>query len=247
MGKVLITGGSSGIGKEFVDYFAKEKKEIIIVARNLEKINKVKKEMKFKYGVDCKHIISDLSKKEEIEKLIEKIKNENIEILINNADFGIDKDFLKTDDSLIEEMISTHVTATTLLSRAVLINMIKRNKGTIINLGSIAGYLLNSKSNIIYNSTKRYIIHFSKCLQDEINQTNKNIKVQALCPGYTKTHFFDKYDLKTSKLYRPEYLYMTAKEVVNISIKCLRKRKVVCVPGIKNKIIVFLLKLGIYR
>jgi uncharacterized protein len=247
MGKILITGGSSGIGKEFLEYFAKEKKEIIIVARNLEKIKKVKKEIKFKYDVNFDYIISDLSKQDDLKKLIKNIEKEDIDVLINNAGFGIDNDFIKTDLNYIEDMLYTHVMATTLLSRTVLKKMIKKNKGIIINLGSIAGYLLNSKSNIIYNSTKRYIIHFSKGLQDEIKQLNKNIKIQALCPGYTKTHFFDKYDLKTSKLYRPDYLYMTAKEVVKISINCLKSKRVVCIPGFKNKIIVFLLKLGVYK
>lgn len=246
-GKVLITGASSGIGKEYAYQFAELKKDLILVARNETELKKIKKEIIENYKVDCKHIICDLSKAEEIKKLIEKIKNEDVEILINNAGFGNRIPFSKSEADVTENMINVHILATTLLTRAVIEKMILKNKGTIINVASLAGYLYTSKSNIIYNSTKRYIIHFSRNLQDEINKQNKKIKVQALCPGFTKTNFDKTAIFKTMLPVLPSFMYMEAKDVVSLSIKALNKKKVVFIPSFKNKILGFLLKLNIYK
>lgn len=244
---VLITGGSSGIGEEFAYQFAKKKKNIILVARNEERLKEIKKDIEGKYKVKCKYIISDLSKPTEINKLIKNIEKEDIEILVNNAGFGNRIDFNKSEMNIIEDMLHVHITTTTLLTRVVLEKMFKKNKGKIINVASIAGYLLTSKSNIIYNSTKRYIIHFSKCLQEEIKENKKNIKVQALCPGYTKTNFEKRAVFNNKLPTLPKFMHMETKDVVSKSIKCLENRKVVCIPGWFNRVIVFLLKMGVYK
>ncbi len=241
--KTLITGSSSGIGMEFAYQFAQMKKDLILVARNQKRLNEIKKDIEEKYKVNCNYIICDLSKEEEIYKLCKIIKNEKLETVINNAGFGESYSYTKTKIEDVTNMINVHVLATTLISRAVIDQMIQRNKGTIINVSSIAGFLISSKTNIIYNSTKRYIIHFSKNLKEEVK--NKNIKIQALCPGYTRTNFnFKKINEKS---YRPDFLFMDPKTVVLKSINALSKRKVVFIPGTLNKIIVFLLKLGIYK
>jgi len=140
-------------------------------------------------------------------------------------------------------MVNVHVLATTLLSRAGIEQMIVRKKGTIINVASIAGFLTSSRTNILYNSTKRYVIHFSKNLQEEVK--GKNIKVQVLCPGYTKTNFnFKKINERRA---RPDFLFMEPEEVVKRSIKALSKKKVVYIPGRLNKVISFLFNLGFYK
>ncbi len=245
--KILITGGSSGIGKEYAYQFAKLKKDLILVARNEIELKKIKKDLEEKYKIKCEYLIFDLSRLDQINQLCKIIEKENIEILINNAGFGNRIAFSKTEYSITQNMINVHITATTLLTRAVLDQMIKRNSGKIINVASLAGYLFTSKSNIIYNATKRYIIHFSKNLQDEIKKQNKNIKIQALCPGFTKTNF-DKHAIFKTMLPRlPSFMYMEAKEVVLKSIKALENRRVVYIPSFKNKILYFLLRLNFYR
>lgn len=241
--QVLITGASSGIGKEYTFNYAKQKYNLILVARNKTKLNKIKKELVTKYNIKCKIIICDLSKPIEIQKLIKKIKLEKIEILINNAGFGEKNTFNLSKITTDENMINVHVLATTLLTKSVYNKMLKQNSGTIINVASIAGYLYTSKSNIIYNSTKRYIIHFSKCLQEEINSLNKNIKVQALCPGFTKTNFNKTkiFERMFPKIY--SFMYMDAKDVVTQSIKALKNKSVVYTPGKKNKLARIYLKI----
>lgn len=245
--KILITGASSGIGKEYAYQFGKEKKDLLLVARNKEALSEIKKELIEKYNVNCEYYLCDLSVPEEIKKLAKKIEKENIDVLINNAGFGNRIPFNEVDAKITQNMINVHILATTLLTRAALPYMIKRNKGTIINVSSLAAYLYTSKSNIIYNSTKRYVLHFSRNLQDEMNKINKKIKVQALCPGFTKTNFDKTAIFKTMLPVLPSFMYMEAEEVVRGSIKALKKRKVVFIPGFKNRVLAFILKLNIYK
>jgi short-subunit dehydrogenase len=245
--KILITGASSGIGKEYAYQFGKMKKELLLVARNKEALKEIKKDLEEKYKIKCEYYLCDLSSPEEIKKLAQKIEKENIDVLVNNAGFGNRIPFSQVDSKVTEDMINVHILATTLLTRSALPYMIKKNKGTIINVASLAGYLFTSKSNIIYNSTKRYVIHFSRNLQDEINKQNKKIKVQALCPGFTRTNFDKTAIFKTMLPILPSFMYMEADEVVRSSIKALKKRKVVFVPGFKNRVLAFLLKLNIYK
>ncbi len=245
--KILITGASSGIGKTFAYEYAKRKKDLLLVARNKKRLEEIKKDLEETHKINCEYFICDLSKPEEIKKLIIKIKNEKVDVLINNAGFGDPEYFIEADIKITEEMINVHVLATTLLSRAVIEQMIKRNKGTIINLASIAAFTYSSISSIIYNSTKRYIVQFSKGLQHEINKKKKNIKIQALCPGFTRTNFNKTKIFEKTYDKIPSFLFMSSEKVVLKSINALDKKKVVFIPGFKNKIIVFLLKLNLYR
>lgn len=245
--RILITGASSGIGKEYAYQFAEQKKDLLLVARNKEALLQIKKDLESKYNITCEYYLCDLSKPEEIRKLAKKIEKESIDGLVNNAGFGNRIPFSEIDFAITENMINVHILATTSLTRACLPYMFKKNKGTIINVASLAGYLFTAKSNIIYNSTKRYIIHFSRNLQDEVNKKNKKIKVQALCPGFTKTNFDKTAIFKTMLPTLPSFMYMEADEVVRGSIKALKKRKVVFVPGFKNRALAFILKLNIYK
>ncbi len=245
--KILITGASSGIGKEYAYQFGKEKKDLLLVARNKEALIEIKKDLEERYNINCEYYLCDLSVPEEIKRLAKKIEKENIDVLVNNAGFGNRVPFSEVDLKVTEDMINVHIFATTLLTRAALPYMLKRNKGVIINVASLACYLFTAKNNIIYNSTKRYIIHFSRNLQDEINKKNKKIKVQALCPGSTKTNFDKTAIFKTMLPVLPSFMYMEAEEVVRGSIKALKKRKVVFAPGFKNRLLAFILKLNIYK
>jgi len=239
----IITGASSGLGKEYAYAYAKQKYDLILIARNEKNLQEIEMDIKQKYLVACKYIICDLSNLEEINLLCEKIKLEKTDVLINNAGFGEKQPYHLTDTKKIKNMINVHILATTLLSRCALDYMIKKNKGTIINVSSIAGYLYSSKSNIIYNSTKRYIIHFSINLQNELNALNKNIKIQALCPGLTNTNFNKSKIFETIRRKIPSFMYMEADEVIRQSINALSKKRVVFIPGFKNKVLSILLKL----
>jgi uncharacterized protein len=235
----IITGASSGIGLEFANQLAEKKNNIILISRRKNELEKISKELNNKYGVNCIVYPCDLSKEQEIEKLSKYISNlKEVSYLINCAGFGYSSYFNKMNPRIVKEEINVHVLATTLLTRAALPGMIKRNKGNIINVSSIASFITTSKSNAIYNSTKAYIRIFTETLIDEMDANNFNIHVQALCPGFTKTNFFKHY--KAS--FVPRIFWMRTDRVVRRSLKKIDCGSSVYIAGFKNKMIVWLLK-----
>jgi hypothetical protein len=134
--------------------------------------------------------------------------------------------------------IFVHVLATTQLTGAILPVMIKRNKGHIINVSSVASFTTTSKSNAIYNSTKAYVRIFTETLIDEMKVNNFNVQIQALCPGFTKTNFFKQYTAG----FVPKPFWMRPERVVKRSIRKVEKTSSVYIAGFKNKFIVWLLK-----
>jgi len=158
----------------------------------------------------------------------------NIIFLINNAGFGTRGRFADVDLEKHLEMIDVHVRASTRLTHAVLRQMIRNNEGYIINISSMAA-LLKKRGSPTYGGTKLFLNQFSLMLQNELKSTN--IKVQALCPGYTHTEFHSVRDFEGfNKSVIPKFLWMEAEDVVDISLKSLNKKKVVIIPGFKNRI-----------
>jgi hypothetical protein len=225
----LITGASSGLGAEFANQLAAEGYDLILVARREERLQQLADSIKSTYGIKTTILPADLSVHTDIERIIEVIRNStNIEILVNNAGFGITKRFLKAELQLELAQMEVMMIAPVLLCRAVLPAMVSQNKGEIINVSSLAG-LIPIRS-ILYGSSKAFLINFSIALQDELRATN--VKVQALSPGFVVTEFhetpeYTNFDRKNI----PAFLWMTSKEVVAESIKSLQSDKVICVPG----------------
>ena len=239
----LITGASSGIGEAFAKELASQNYDLVIIARRKDRLLELARELKSNYSISIYVIAADISTEKGIEQVEEYIKKvKNLDILINNAGFGTKGNFSDVSPENSINMINLHVLAVTRFCRAVLPDMIKRNKGSIINVSSLAAFY-PIKGNAIYNATKTYLIMFSKSIQNELK--NYNIKVQALCPGFVYTGFHDTNEFKDfDRSSVPKWLWMSAEEVVKQSLKALRKKKVIFIPGIKNRIIAGLLKIG---
>ncbi|MBO5095729.1 MAG: SDR family NAD(P)-dependent oxidoreductase, partial [Bacilli bacterium] len=144
--KVLITGASSGIGRDMAYYFAKLNFDLILVARRKEKMQEIKKNV----DVNVKIIPLDLSIKENCYKLYDKVKDENIDVLVNNAGFGLFGMFHKTDLDRELEMINLNITATHILTKLFLKDFIKRDSGYILNVCSSAGFMAGPRLNTYY-------------------------------------------------------------------------------------------------
>lgn len=239
----LITGSSSGIGEAFAKELASQNCDLVIIARRKDRLLELARELKSNYSISVYVIAADISTEKGIEQVEEYIKKaKNLDILINNAGFGTRGNFSDVSPEKSINMINVHVLAPTRFCRAVLPGMIKRNKGSIINVSSLAA-LYPIKGNAIYKATKTYLITFSKSIQNELK--NYNIKVQALCPGFVYTEFHDTDEFKDfDRSSVPKWLWMSAEEVVKQSLKALRKKKVIFIPGIKNRILAGLLKIG---
>ncbi len=238
---VFITGASSGIGKAYAFKLAQKGYDLILLARNIDKLKGIKNELKKLFNTNTKIISSDLSDINEINKAVKLIKSlDNLYILINNAGFGIPGEFSKIDLSKHLSMLNVHINATVSFSHAALIPMLKNNRGIIINVSSIASFL-KRKGAVMYSSTKCFITSFSQSLSLEVKE--KGIKVQALCPGYTYTEFHDRDAYKNfNRNSIPSFLWTNKEYVVESSLKALKHNKVIHVPGLKNKLFVILLK-----
>ncbi len=240
-GVALITGASSGIGETFAEELAARGYDLILVARRQDKLERICEQLREKYSVKCQILSADLARDEDIEKVASRIKEtENLTMLINNAGFGAIGDFGEVDFGRQLDMISVHVLAAVKLCRAALPNMIAEKRGDIINVSSVAGFMA-TPGNINYCATKAYLIPFSEGLQEELK--DKGIRVQALCPGFTCTEFHEVGDLVGfDRSHVPKGWWMSAEYVVRESLKALEKGRVTCIPHIRYRLIVTIVR-----
>ena len=224
----LITGASSGFGYEFAKIFAKDGYDLILVARNLKRLEEIREEFREE---EVTVIQKDLSIPGSAGELYKEIKNKGltIDVLVNNAGFGLLGEFSKLDVSKQAEMIHLNVTALTELTHYALQEMRERNNGKILNVASTAAFQPGPLM-AVYYATKAYVLSFSEALVEELKGTN--ITVTTLCPGATKTNFFKSASAEKARLSG------MAKEVGEVALqgyKALMKGRRIVVPGAFNK------------
>jgi short-subunit dehydrogenase len=242
-GLACITGATSGIGEAFARRFASDGYNLVITGRRREKIQTLAKEISDKYGINVDVEIAELSDSTTLQTLANKLGEiKNLEILVNNAGFSVKEFFHGENFSIQEKMLKVHCLATMKLTHSVLSNMIANRRGAIINVSSLSAFS-PFLTNAIYAATKRFVLMFSESLHLELKKTG--VKVQALCPGITRTDFHERMGYDRKKVYKKKGLMkaMSAEEVVDISLKCLKKDRVVCIPGFHNRFITVLLKI----
>ena len=233
---VLITGATSGIGYEFSKIFMENNYDVILVGRNLEKLMELEDFSKKKY-VRAYIYKFDLSLSENIDLLYKKIKTEvgKVDILINNAGIGFNGEFNEIDWQKQLDIINVNIISLTKLTKLILKDMIDQKDGKILNVASTGAYQPGPLISVYYAS-KAYVLSFSQALREEVK--GKGINVVTLCPGATKTNFSKragKGDLDVA---------MSAKEVAECGYKALMNNKAICIPGIMNKVLVFLSKVS---
>jgi len=232
----LITGASAGLGAEYARRLAAAGTDLILVARRLDRLEGLAKELGSRHGVRVETVQADLSTPEGLAAVEGRIAaSATLDLLVNNAGFGGRTGFVKGETAEHLNMVRVHVEAPVRLTRAALPGMIDRGRGAVINLSSIAAF--SAFSGAMYSGTKAFLVMFSQNLQDEVRR--KGIVVQALCPGMTHTEFHQV--AKIDKSIVPRFFWMTASKVVRISLRRVG-RGVVCVPGWKNKIIAFAMR-----
>ena len=223
--KVLITGASSGIGRDMARTFSKKGYDLVLVARDENKLNSVKKELE-KSNINVETVVMDVSKEENCIKLHENIKD--IDILVNNAGFGDCGDFTKTDLNKELNMIKTNIKAYHILTKLYLIDMKKKNGGKILNVASIAGFMPGPLM-ATYYATKAYVVRLSEAIREELKKEKSKVQISILCPGPVDTNFNKvanvKFNLKEAN----------SQDIVNYAIKKLEHGKFYIIPGIGVK------------
>ena len=227
--KALVTGASSGIGKEIAYYLASLGIDLIIVARNKENLEKIKKDV----NVNVKIITMDLKIKENVFKLYDIVKSDNIDILINNAGFGLFGTFDETDLNRELEMIDLNVTTYHILTKLFLFDFLKKDSGYILNVCSSAGFMAGPRLSTYY-ATKNYITKLTLAINEELRQKKSNVSISALCPGPVNTNF--------NKVAHGEFAIneISPKYVAKLGIDKMFKKKMLIVPTFKMKLTLFL-------
>ena len=224
--KALITGASSGIGRDMARILAKRGYDLVLIARREEELKRLAEELGRENEVNVDFVSMDLSVEENCVELHEKVKD--IDLLINNAGFGDCGYFWETDLEKELKMIDTNVIAYHILMKLYLKDMKQKNEGKILNVASIAGFMPGPLM-ATYYATKSYIVRLSEAVREELKKEKSNIKISILCPGPVDTNF-DKVANVKFKLRQANSM-----EVAEYAVKKLEKGKFYIVPGIDVK------------
>lgn len=230
----LVTGATVGIGAAFAELLARESHDLVIIARDLPRLNSRADEWRERYNIEVEVMQADLSRDEDMRRVELRLQNISrpIEVLINNAGFGINKSFTTSDVAEEIALLDVLVTAPMRLMHAVLPAMKERNSGTIINVSSVAAWIAGGS----YSAAKSYMTVLSESLHAELRGTKVNI--HSLCPGFTRTEFHQRGRMKMGAV--PDSLWLSAERVAEEAWRSARSGKAISVPGSRWKAISFI-------
>lgn len=234
---VLITGASSGIGKALARQFAGEGFNIVAVASNDAKLELAAAELRATYAVDIVDIAKDLTQSTAAQEIYDEVlrRGITIDVLVNDAGIGQGGTFATSPIEKDIEIIRLNVESLTRLTKLFLADMLLRDSGRILNVGSVAGFQPGPLL-AVYHATKAYVNSFSEALAEELKDTNVNVTL--LCPGPTNTDFFDRADLEDSRVFESGML-MEPEEVAEIAYDALMNGERVVIPGMSNRVMTF--------
>ena len=236
---VLITGASSGIGLELAHIFASHGDNLVLVAKDADKLEKISKTLSNQYGLRVGAISLDLTAKGSIKKLFDTLDRDKIRIdtVINNAGFGLFGLATETDWSEERNMIELNIMALTEISKHFAKQMSARKSGTIVNVASTASFYPGVMMSVYY-ATKAYVLSYTLALAEEL--APQGVHVMALCPGPTRTGFATRAQASRSRLFGKP---MSARKVAELAYSGLKKRRRIIVTGGRNKASVFISRL----
>lgn len=228
----LVTGASSGIGRDIARSLAKRGINVVITARRRDRLAELKEELIGKYGIKVMCISADLSKEDSVFKLYEAVKKYNIDILINNAGFGVFGEFTETNLERELDMINVNIKAFHILFKLFLRDFRKRGCGYILNTASVAGFMPGPCFSSYYAS-KAYIVRMTQAVAEELRAAKSGVHVSALCPGPVSTEFSETARVKFGiKPYNSEKL---AEHAVS---KMFERKHIICDSCVTNGLIV---------
>jgi uncharacterized protein len=227
--RALVTGASSGIGETYARTLAARGTALVLVARREDRLEALAKEV----DVDAEVLAADLADPDDLSRVEARVAaaTDPVDLLVNNAGFGTTGTFASLDVEREEEEIRLNVLALVRLCRAALPGMVDRRHGGIVNVSSLAAFQPDP-GNATYGATKAFVLSFSEALAEELRKTG--VRVQALCPGYTRTEFQTTAEYETSRI--PKAVWQRPEQVVDASLTALEKNKVLCIPGPHNKV-----------
>jgi len=239
----LITGASSGIGLEFARKAASQKINLILLARNAEKLIQIRTELEGLYPVKVLAVGCDLTDHEAVDKIVSLLNRRNIvpDILINNAGFGMYGTFDRIGADNETNMIQLNISFLTELTKVIYRQMRRKGKGRILNVSSLAAFF-PCPTMAVYAATKAYVLSFTEALADEAK--GSGVTITALCPGPTETNFFNRASPgKGVKALQKNGKLPTPKQVAEYGWNSMMKGKTVAVHGKRSRFMIFLMRL----
>jgi hypothetical protein len=231
----LVTGATSGIGESFTRLLAAKGFNLVLVARDEVRLHERAAGLKQNYGAESVVIVADLATEAGCAKVEDYIRANEIEVLINNAGFGINNAFTMSDLAKEEEVLKVLVRTPMRLMHVALPAMKERNSGVVINVSSVASFIAGGA----YSASKAYLTVLSESLSTELSATN--IKVSALCPGFTRTEFHQRGRMKMAGL--PNFMWLKSDVLVAKAWKDAISGKPVSIPGWQYKTLVGIISL----
>lgn len=238
MPTALVTGATAGIGESFTRLLAEKGYDLVLVARDEKRLQDRAKSLETTFRIKVEVLQADLSVKIQLAEVEKRLANPDfpIDVLINNAGFGIKDSFLKSDIADEILLIDVLAKAPMQLMHSVLPQMLKRNSGVIINVSSVASFIAGGT----YSAAKAYLTVHTESLHTELSKTN--IKISALCPGFTHTEFHQRGKMKMSGL--PNFMWLEADRVVAESWRAAMAGKAICIPGWRYKTLSTIARFG---
>jgi short-subunit dehydrogenase len=235
---VLITGASSGIGLELAKCFAADKANLILVARNVPALESLATELRREHQIEVEVIGADLAQPESPQAVFEEVQGRGraVDVLVNNAGFGLHGDFTELPLARQLEIIQVNVSALVALTGLFVPAMVQRRRGGILNVGSVAGFVPGPHM-AVYYASKAFVQSFSEALHEELREAG--VQVTNLCPGPTETNFS-----RTARAYQVrsrQASKMSAMEVAVAGHRAFRAGRCIEVPGLKNLLLLGLI------
>ena len=229
----LVTGATSGIGESFTRLLAENNYNIVLVARDLPRLQERARGLQEKFNVETHIIQADLATDAGCSAVEQYIANNQIDVLINNAGFGLNKAFTMSELNAEQQMFDVLIRTPMRLMHTALPRMKERNKGVVINVSSVAGFIAGGT----YSASKSYLTVLSESLHTELAGTN--IKISALCPGFTRTEFHQRGRMSMKGL--PNFMWLDSDKLVAQSWSDALKGKAVSIPGWQYQLLVFVI------
>ena len=228
-GTALVSGATAGIGFEFADELASRGLNLVLVARNTERLNSIAQQLCDQYGVEVEVLSADLSVPSDLERVTARVAQSDLGLVVNNAGYGLNESFFENSVESEQQLMDVLVSAVMRISHAALPGMRERNASGVINVSSVAGWM----SSGTYSAAKSWVTVFSESLAMQLKDSQ--VHVMALCPGFTRTEFQDRAGMETSTI--PNWMWLDARRVVRDALTDFEKAKPVSVPGLRYKVL----------
>jgi len=232
----LVTGATSGIGESFSRLLAAQGFNLVLVARDLPRLNERATALEENFRIKTKVLVADLATDAGCKTIEDFIDANEVEVLINNAGFGINKSFLVSDMAAEQQMFDVLVRTPMRLMHAILPGMKERNSGTLINVSSVAAWIAGGT----YSASKSYLTVLTESLHTELAGTN--VKISALAPGFTRTEFHQRGRMKMNGL--PKFMWLNADALVAKAWSDAQKGAAVSIPGWQYVLLSSFLRFG---